>query len=34
VSSSKTSDNEQNMCINFGSVAIESTGRMSGIVVA
>lgn len=32
VSSSKTSDNEQNMCINFGSVAIESTGRMSGIV--
>ncbi|KAJ5479224.1 hypothetical protein N7530_004733 [Penicillium desertorum] len=32
VSSSKTSDNEQNMCINFSSVAIESTGRMSGIV--
>ncbi|CAI7656882.1 unnamed protein product [Penicillium glandicola] len=32
VSTSKTSDNEQNMCINFGSVAIESKGRMSGIV--
>ncbi|KAJ5796052.1 uncharacterized protein N7518_004592 [Penicillium psychrosexuale] len=32
VSTSKTSDSEQNMCINFGSVAIESKGRMSGIV--
>jgi hypothetical protein len=32
VSTSKTSDNEQNMCVNFGSVAIESKGRMSGIV--
>ncbi|KAJ5189166.1 hypothetical protein N7472_008180 [Penicillium cf. griseofulvum] len=32
VSTSKTSDNEQSMCINFGSVAIESKGRMSGIV--
>ncbi|KAJ5383990.1 hypothetical protein N7517_001901 [Penicillium concentricum] len=32
VSTSKTSDNEQNMCINFGSIAIESKGRMSGIV--
>ncbi|KAJ5773909.1 hypothetical protein N7457_008805 [Penicillium paradoxum] len=32
VSTSKTSDNEQNMCINFSSVAIESKGRMSGLV--
>jgi hypothetical protein len=32
VSTSKTSDNEQNMCINFSSIAIESKGRMSGIV--
>ncbi|KAJ6089008.1 hypothetical protein N7499_003855 [Penicillium canescens] len=32
VSTSKTSDNEQNMCVNFGSVAIESKGRMSGVV--
>ncbi|KAJ5776620.1 uncharacterized protein N7511_001631 [Penicillium nucicola] len=32
VSTSKTSDNEQNMCVNFGSVSIESKGRMSGIV--
>ena len=32
VATSKTSVSEQNMCINFGSVAIESKGRMSGIV--
>ncbi|CAG8264097.1 unnamed protein product [Penicillium salamii] len=32
VATSKTSASEQNMCINFGSVAIESKGRMSGIV--
>ncbi|KAG0161032.1 hypothetical protein PDIDSM_8565 [Penicillium digitatum] len=32
VSTSKTSDNEQKMCISFGSVAIEGKGRMSGIV--
>ncbi|KAJ5960947.1 uncharacterized protein N7479_008097 [Penicillium vulpinum] len=32
VSTSKTSDNEQNMCINFDSIAIEGKGRMSGIV--
>lgn len=32
VSSNKTSDNEQSMCINFDSVGIESKGRMSGIV--
>ncbi|KGO69429.1 hypothetical protein PITC_064850 [Penicillium italicum] len=32
VSTSKTSDNEQKMCINFSSIAIESKGRMSGIV--
>ncbi|KAJ5209525.1 hypothetical protein N7449_003904 [Penicillium cf. viridicatum] len=31
VSTSKTSDSEQNMCINFGSIAIEGKGRMSGI---
>ncbi|KAJ5329872.1 hypothetical protein N7452_010262 [Penicillium brevicompactum] len=32
VATSKTSVSEQNMCINLGSVAIESKGRMSGIV--
>ncbi|KAJ5584376.1 uncharacterized protein N7459_004176 [Penicillium hispanicum] len=32
VSSNKTSDSEQSMCINFDSVGIESKGRMSGIV--
>jgi hypothetical protein len=32
VATSKTSVSEQNMCINFDSVAIESKGRMSGIV--
>ncbi|KAJ5916955.1 hypothetical protein N7504_000970 [Penicillium tannophilum] len=32
VSSNKTSDNEQSMCINFDSIGIESKGRMSGIV--
>ncbi|KAJ5928488.1 hypothetical protein N7466_007444 [Penicillium verhagenii] len=32
VSSNKTSDNEQTMCINFDSIGIESKGRMSGIV--
>ncbi|CAG7975669.1 unnamed protein product [Penicillium olsonii] len=32
VATSKTSASEQNMCINFGSIAIESKGRMSGIV--
>lgn len=32
IATSKTSDNEQNMCINFGSIAIESKGRMNGIV--
>jgi hypothetical protein len=32
VSSNKTSDSEQSMCINFDSVSIESKGRMSGVV--
>lgn len=32
VSSNKTSDSEQSMCINFDSVSIESKGRMSGLV--
>ncbi|KAJ5613223.1 hypothetical protein N7510_006417 [Penicillium lagena] len=32
VSSNKTSDNEQSMCINFDKIAIESKGRMSGSV--
>ncbi|KAJ5093611.1 hypothetical protein N7456_009472 [Penicillium angulare] len=32
VSSNKTSDSEQSMCINFDSISIESKGRMSGIV--
>ena len=32
VSSNKTSDSEQSMCINFDSVRIESKGRMSGVV--
>ncbi|KAJ5129780.1 uncharacterized protein N7515_005819 [Penicillium bovifimosum] len=32
MSTRKTSESEQNMCINFSSVAIESKGRMSGIV--
>jgi hypothetical protein len=32
VSSNKTSDSEQSMCINFDSVGIESKGRMSGVV--
>lgn len=32
MSTSKTSVSEQNMCISFGSVAIESKGRMSGII--
>ena len=32
VSSNKTSNNEQSMCINFDSIGIESKGRMSGIV--
>lgn len=33
VSSNKTSDNAQSMCINFDHVGIESKGRMSGLVV-
>ncbi|KAJ6096533.1 hypothetical protein N7486_007279 [Penicillium sp. IBT 16267x] len=32
VSSNKTSNTEQSMCINFDSIGIESKGRMSGIV--
>ncbi|KAJ5662198.1 uncharacterized protein N7477_009814 [Penicillium maclennaniae] len=32
VSSNKTSDSEQSMCINFDSVGIESKGRLSGVV--
>jgi hypothetical protein len=32
VSSNKTSDREQSMCINFDSVGIECKGRMAGIV--
>jgi len=32
MSSNKTSDSEQSMCINFDSVSIESKGRMSGVV--
>ncbi|KAJ5702124.1 hypothetical protein N7488_009672 [Penicillium malachiteum] len=32
VSSNKTSDSEQSMCINFDSIGIESKGRMSGVV--
>jgi hypothetical protein len=32
VSSNKTSDHEQSMCINFDSVGVECKGRMSGIV--
>ena len=32
IASNKTSDREQNMCINFGTVGIESKGRMSGLV--
>ena len=32
LSSNKTSDSEQSMCINFDSIGIESKGRMSGIV--
>lgn len=32
VSSNKTSDREQSMCINLDTVGIESKGRMSGIV--
>lgn len=32
ISSNKTSDNEQSMCINFDAIAVESKGRMSGIV--
>ncbi|KAF3388330.1 Protein CSF1 [Penicillium rolfsii] len=32
VSSSKTSDREQSMCINFDSVGIECKGRMAGII--
>ncbi|KAJ5084003.1 hypothetical protein NUU61_008582 [Penicillium alfredii] len=32
VSSNKTSDSEQSMCVNFSNVEIESKGRMSGVV--
>ncbi len=32
VSSKKTSDWEQNLCLGFGMVGVESTGRMSGFV--
>lgn len=32
VSSNKTSDREQSMCINFDTIGIESKGRMSGLV--
>ncbi|KAJ5647074.1 hypothetical protein N7490_003446 [Penicillium lividum] len=32
ISSNKTSDNEQSLCINFDSIGIESKGRMSGVV--
>ncbi|KAJ6134848.1 hypothetical protein N7512_000008 [Penicillium capsulatum] len=32
VSTNKTSDREQSMCINFDTVGVESKGRMSGIV--
>lgn len=32
VSSNKTSDSEQSMCINFDTIGIESKGRMSGLV--
>ncbi|KAJ5679209.1 hypothetical protein N7462_007453 [Penicillium macrosclerotiorum] len=32
VSSNKTSDSEQSMCINFDAISIESKGRMAGIV--
>ncbi|KAL2120794.1 hypothetical protein VTJ04DRAFT_4821 [Mycothermus thermophilus] len=33
VSSKKTSDWQQNLCLSFGMVGVESTGRMSGFVV-
>ncbi|KAL1842183.1 hypothetical protein VTJ49DRAFT_5870 [Mycothermus thermophilus] len=33
VSSKKTSDWQQNLCLGFGMVGVESTGRMSGFVV-
>ncbi|KAK4235864.1 hypothetical protein C8A03DRAFT_36266 [Achaetomium macrosporum] len=32
ISSKKTSDWEQNLCLGFGMIGIESTGRMSGFV--
>ncbi|KAM7206822.1 protein CSF1 [Naviculisporaceae sp. PSN 640] len=32
VSSKKTSDWEQNLCLGFGHIGVESTGRMSGFV--